>query len=216
MRDWVWGWSLCRDVPGPVAEPDGFRIDVGAVGHRVRFVLTGTASVGRRSATLTAPGTWLKVCGRRADVVPLLGPAWVVGEPEYLMSLPLSGREARGVVPDGYSIDITGERGFREVVVLGADGVQAARGRFAMPETAAVVDQVVTEPAHRRRGLGRLVMDTVCALAADGGADVAVLVSTVEGRHLYESLGWRVDSEVVAAHLPEPPVPSAGARSVRP
>ena len=28
VREWVWGWALCRDVPEPVEEPDGFRIDV--------------------------------------------------------------------------------------------------------------------------------------------------------------------------------------------
>ncbi|MCE6995033.1 GNAT family N-acetyltransferase [Saccharothrix sp. S26] len=206
VREWVRGWSACRGTPEPVEEPDGFRIDVGTPGHRVRFVLVGTASVRARATELTGPGTWLKVCAPRAEAVPLFGRKWVVGDPEFLMSCALGG----GVVtsaPDGYRTAVVRERGFAQVVVTGPDGDRAARGRFAVHGGAAVVDQVETEPAHRRLGLGRHVMSTIGARAADLGAGVAVLVSTVEGRHLYESLGWRVDSDVVAAHLPEPAAP---------
>ncbi|MFI9817553.1 GNAT family N-acetyltransferase [Saccharothrix variisporea] len=218
-RQWVRGWAWCRDTPDPVEEHDGFRIDVGLSGHRVRYVITGTASVRERSS-LTVPGTWLKVCAPREEVLPLLGVGWVVGEPEYLMSVPLGGVGACSVgvvgarsvgvvgpcsvaeVPDGYRVEVVGERGFHEVVVTGVGGAPAARGRFAVREGAAVVDQVVTEPEHRRRGLGKLVMGLVGELAAERGARVGVLVSTVAGRPLYESLGWRVDSDVVAAHVP--------------
>ncbi|MEU4446109.1 GNAT family N-acetyltransferase [Actinosynnema sp. NPDC050801] len=206
MREWVLGWSLCRDAPEPVEEPDGFRIDVGLPGHRVRFVLAGTASVRERAVASTEPGTWLKICGRRADVVPLLGPGWVVGAPEFLMST-TPGDGPAVPAPDGYRTEVVRERRFHEVVVTAPDGGRAARGRFAVHGGVAVVDQVVTEPAHRRRGLGRCVMGTIGAHARDRGAGVAVLVATVEGRHLYESLGWWVDSEVVAAHRPDPAAP---------
>ncbi|MFJ6675045.1 GNAT family N-acetyltransferase [Actinosynnema sp. NPDC091369] len=206
VREWVWGWSLCRAVPEPVEEPDGFRIDVGAPGHRVRFVVAGSASVRGRAAALTGPGTWLKVCAPRADVVPLLGPEWVVGDPEFLMSSTLGGGAVTSA-PDGYRTRVVPERGFEEIVVDAPSGDRAARGRFAVHGGAAVVDQVETYPAHRRLGLGRHVMSTIGARAADCGAGVAVLVSTAVGRHLYESLGWRVDSDVVAAHLPEPATP---------
>ncbi|MFC9996172.1 GNAT family N-acetyltransferase [Nocardia sp. NPDC127526] len=84
------------------------------------------------------------------------------------------------------------------------DGAHAARGLVAVHGDTAVMDQVVTEPDHRRRGLGRVVMDELRTVAAAHGATTAVLVSTVEGRHLYRTLGWQVDSEMVAAHLPEP------------
>ncbi|GAB4589190.1 GNAT family N-acetyltransferase [Nocardia sp. IFM 10818] len=179
---------------------------MGKHGHRVRFVLTGTASVRRRAESLTEPGTWLKVCGRRDEVLPLLDSAWRVGDPEYLMSVPVAGGDARIAAPAGYSSEIVAERGFHEVVVRREDGAHAARGRVAVHGATAVVDQVVTEPDHRRRGLGRVVMDGLRTVAAAHGATTAVLVSTVEGRHLYRTLGWQVDSEMVAAHLPEPAI----------
>lgn len=202
LGEWVRGWALCRATPDPVEEHDGFRVDVGLAGHRVRYVIGGTGSV-RERAALTAPGTWLKVAAPRAEVLPLLGPAWQVGAPEYLMSVALDGSGAARPVPDGYRVEVAGEGGCHEVVVVGPGGDPAARGRFAVRDGAAVVDQVGTEPEHRRRGLGKLVMGLIGVDAARRGARVAVLVSTVEGRHLYESLGWRVESDVVAAHVPE-------------
>ncbi|SDW81301.1 hypothetical protein SAMN05216215_1005205 [Saccharopolyspora shandongensis] len=99
VQDWERGWALCRATPSPVAEHDGYRIDVGAPGHRVRFVLNGPASTGRRAATLTAPGTWLKVCGDRAEVVSALSAAWRVEAPEYLMSAALSSDDAGAIEP---------------------------------------------------------------------------------------------------------------------
>lgn len=61
------------------------------------------------------------------------------------------------------------------------------------------VDQVVTEPAHRRRGLGRTVMAALERAAVERGVVRGVLVATEDGLGLYGSLGWTVDSPVTAA-----------------
>lgn len=85
--------------------------------------------------------------------------------------------------------------GTTRVLVLTEDGAFAARGQIAVPGPGrpAVVDQVETSPAHRRRGLGSLVMRTLANAAVEVGASAAVLGATIEGRALYESLGWRTD-----------------------
>ncbi|MEV5537606.1 GNAT family N-acetyltransferase [Saccharopolyspora shandongensis] len=202
VQDWVRGWALCRATPSPVAEPDGYRIDVGVPGHRVRFVLNGPASTGRRAATLTAPGTWLKVCGDRAEVVSALSAAWRVEAPEYLMSAALSSDDA-GAIEPGYSAGITSDGDVHDVAVLADDGTVAASGRVAIAGEAAVVDQVATHAEHRRRGLGRYVMRSLGVVAAESGATRSVLVATAEGLTLYRTLGWAVESEITAAHLPE-------------
>jgi predicted GNAT family acetyltransferase len=76
--------------------------------------------------------------------------------------------------------------------VLADDGALAARGQIAVTGESAVVDQVETEPAHRRRGLGSVVMRRLANIAVERGATTAVLGASVEGKALYESLGWRV------------------------
>jgi GNAT superfamily N-acetyltransferase len=47
-----------------------------------------------------------------------------------------------------------------------ADGAFAARGKIAVTGPTAAVDQVKTDPAHQRRGLGRLVMRRLTGAAA--------------------------------------------------
>ncbi|SHF14511.1 GNAT family N-acetyltransferase [Streptoalloteichus hindustanus] len=200
--DWAHGWAVSRGTPPPVAEPDGHRIEVGAPGHRVRYVLPDTTTVGHRATTLTAPGTWLKVCAAPEVVLPALTPAWTVGDTEYLMSTDLS-PEPAATPPRPYVVEIVSDGGVHDVVVRTTDGARAANGRIAVHGTAAVADQVETAPEHRRRGLGRVVMSTACAVAYAAGARRAVLVATEQGRALYGALGWSLESPVTPAHLPE-------------
>lgn len=202
---WAHGWALCRDVPAPVPEPDGHRIEVGARGHRVRYVLPDASSAAGRAQRSAAPGTWLKVCAQRSGAVPALPPPWQVDPVEYMMTRRLSHAVARAPAP-GYTVRVsrlsTGEPGF-EVVVLAGDGARAARGLAAVHQDTAVADQVVTEPEHRRCGLGTVVMETLCRVAAEHGARRMVLVATEEGRRLYSALGWQQECLLVPAHVPE-------------
>jgi GNAT superfamily N-acetyltransferase len=198
VTDWVWGWALSRGTPDPVTEPDGYRIDIGLPGHRVRYVLPDPGSAGPRAAGLTEPGTWLKVCGSPEQV--LLSPQWTVGAPEYLMSVELT-TPAFVVPPEHYTVELHSNGDVHDAVIRAADGGCAAKGRVAVRGRAAVIDAVETDPAHRRRGLGSVVMSELSRAASDRGAARAVLVATEAGLALYRKLGWKVDSPITAAHL---------------
>ena len=54
-----------------------------------------------------------------------------------------------------------------------------------------IVYNVYTEPAHRRRGLARALMETVHVWCRDAGYSVVGLAASTYGRALYESLGYR-------------------------
>ena len=200
VEDWVRGWALSRGTPDPVVEPDGYRIDVGLPGHQVRYVLPDPESVRPRAAGLTEPGTWLKVCGSPAQVRSGLGTGWAIRPPEYLMSTELV-TQPPVAAPAPYTLDLHSTGDVHDVVVRGADGERAAKGRVAVHGRAAVVDMVETDPAHRRRGLGKVVMAELTRVAADHGAVRAVLVATEEGLALYEKIGWTVESPITAAHI---------------
>ncbi|GAA3873062.1 hypothetical protein GCM10022243_42750 [Saccharothrix violaceirubra] len=205
LAEWVWAWALSRGTPDPVVEPDGYRIDVGLPGHRVRYLLPDPDAVGPRAAGLTEPGTWLKVCGPVERVRPALDSRWTIRAPEYLMSVePATTPPA--APPDSYTVESHRTGDVYDVVVRAADGGHAAKGRLAVRGRAAAVDMVETDPAHRRRGLGSVVMAELSRIASTGGAARAVLVATEEGLALYRKLGWTVESPITAAHL------AAGAR----
>jgi GNAT superfamily N-acetyltransferase len=56
----------------------------------------------------------------------------------------------------------------------------------------AYVYNVYTEPAHRRRGLARLIMDAIHAWCRDEGITSTALNASADGLPLYEALGYRV------------------------
>lgn len=62
-------------------------------------------------------------------------------------------------------------------------------------------DQIITEPAHQRLGLGRIVMSALGS-ARRSAQSRQVLVATAEGRALYLNLGWRDYSPFMSAAIP--------------
>ncbi|WP_344476984.1 GNAT family N-acetyltransferase [Nonomuraea monospora] len=184
-----------------MAEPWGLRVDVGLPGHVARHIVAAPTprTLRRLAGTLTAPGTWLKLCAPAEAVAPLLTSPWAVQDPEFMMTAPLT----RGAVeaPPGYHLAVTTRAGVTAARLLTDAGEVAARGQFALAGTTAVVDQVETAAGHRRRGLGTVVMRTIAATAASKGARTGVLVATAQGQALYSTLGWTLHTPVTAAVL---------------
>ena len=56
----------------------------------------------------------------------------------------------------------------------------------------AFVYNVYTEPPHRRRGLARLIMETMHAWCRDEGIGSVALNASQDGRPLYETMGYTV------------------------
>ncbi|MGW0911147.1 GNAT family N-acetyltransferase [Streptomyces sp. NPDC002784] len=210
VRSWVEGWVVSRGAAPPVAEPWGCTVYVGLTGHVTRHVLPDAdeALVRKLTEAATAPGTWLKVFLPRRTVAPWVAPGWRFEDDGFLMSAPL--RSAAAQVPAGYRTRTWTRGGVTRVFVLTQDGAFAARGQVVVPGPGrrAVVDQVETSAAHRRRGLGSLVMRTLGNTAVAAGASDAVLAATTEGRALYASLGWHTRGPLTslvrdaAAHPP--------------
>ncbi|WP_374222937.1 GNAT family N-acetyltransferase [Streptomyces sp. MBT65] len=166
----------------------------------MRHVLTTAdePTVRKITESATAPGAWLKAFVSPETLAPWLAPGWSVsGGPSFLMTAPL--RASRAEVPDGYRLRTWNRAGVTRALVRTPDGAFAARGRIAVTGSTAVVDQVETDPAHQRRGLGRLLMATLASAAAEQGPAVGVLGATLEGRALYETVGWRVLAPLTSA-----------------
>ncbi|MGA4839639.1 GNAT family N-acetyltransferase [Streptomyces sp. G45] len=212
VRAWVDGWVVSRGAAPPVVEPWGYTIDVGLAKHPSRHVFGVTdagaleGDVRKVAASVTGADVWLKVFDAPGRVAAWLGPEWWL-DPEdgFLMTVPLARSAAEGVaVPEGYRLRTWTRGGVIRAMVTTGDGSWAARGQIAPTGRTAVADQIETSPDHRRRGLGSLVMRTLSTAAFEQGAEVGVLAGTVEGRALYESLGWRVESLLTSARRKGP------------
>ncbi|MGW7050757.1 GNAT family N-acetyltransferase [Streptomyces sp. NPDC054887] len=215
IRAWVDGWVVSRGAAEPVSQPWGLTVDVGLPHHSTRHVLTHAdeATVRKLAEAYAAPGVALKIFLAPETVMPWLGPEWKPDGPGWLMTTTLSARTlsptepaecTEGCAPpegyappDGYALRSWERGGVTRLLVIAPDGGFAARGQVAATGRTAVVDQVETAPAHRRKGLGALVMRTLQQAAYEQGARIGILGATTEGRALYESLNWQVHAPLV-------------------
>ncbi|MEU0883634.1 GNAT family N-acetyltransferase [Lentzea sp. NPDC005914] len=99
--------------------------------------------------------------------------------------------------PAGYAVEVT-RNPVIGVRVL-KDGEQAASGLMAVVGEDAVAHRIETADAHRRRGLGSVVMGTLAHEAVKDGAKTGLLFSSTDGVHLYRKLGWEKISDLVVA-----------------
>ncbi|MET9953458.1 GNAT family N-acetyltransferase [Streptomyces sp. NPDC006339] len=189
---WVTGWTVSRGTPAAVVEPWGYRIDVGQPRHPFRHVLPhpDAVSVGKLCADVTEPWAWLKVMARPEEVAPWITAGWTIpDDPGFMMTKTLD-PSARPAPPEGYARTTETRDGVIRVRILAPDGTLATRGQIAPTGATAVADQIETDPAHRRRGLGANVMRTLEAAAAQAGARTGILSATTDGMALYDSLDW--------------------------
>jgi GNAT superfamily N-acetyltransferase len=94
---------------------------------------------------------------------------------------------------------------YRGWLVEAADGAVAAGaglvvlrwtpGPGPMDPRLAWVFNVYTEPAHRRRGLGRRLMETLHAWCREQGIERVALNASLGGEPLYEEMGYAVQAE---------------------
>jgi GNAT superfamily N-acetyltransferase len=85
------------------------------------------------------------------------------------------------------------------LVATGSGEVAAGAGITVVPwppgprypgERLAFVYNVYTEPAHRRRGLGRLLMDAIHAWCRANGVRSVALNASRDGLRLYQAMGY--------------------------
>ncbi|GAB2857744.1 hypothetical protein GCM10027074_25990 [Streptomyces deserti] len=167
----------------------------GAVGEEV-----DEGAVRKVAEAVTGTGVWLKAFRDLSVVGAWLGEQWWVDpEPGYLMAVPLTAAGEEPSLPDGYWLRTWSRGGVVHAMVTAADGSWAASGRIAPTGATAVADLIETSSAHRRRGLGSVVMRTLQRAAAAQGAETGLLVGTPAGRALYETLGWAVVAPLASA-----------------
>ncbi|MGK4585892.1 GNAT family N-acetyltransferase [Kitasatospora sp. HPMI-4] len=172
--------------------PWGLSIQVGLPTQTVRHVLLDADVETARGlvGAITEPATWIKAFLEPDVMEPWFPPEWEPTDPGFLMAVDLRPSVVRA--PDGYTATAETADDVISVRILAADGELAARGQIGLTGAACVFDQIVTEKAHQRLGLGTVVMGTLTNAAIENGAATGILGATVQGRALYETLDWKV------------------------
>ena len=195
---WVDGWVVSRGTSPPTPTPWGLRVEVGKPGHYARYVMLEAREpiVRDLAARASVPSLFMKTFVDPELVGRWLTPDWTRDVPGWLMAVDLDPRPVS--VPEGYSVGVTTRDGVVRVAISAGDGTVAAKGQVAATGETAVVDQVSTEPEHQRRGLGSVVLRILANEAIEAGSSIGILGATVEGRALYEHLGWKVHAPLAS------------------
>ncbi|GAA1022216.1 MULTISPECIES: GNAT family N-acetyltransferase [Amycolatopsis] len=204
---WQAGWGASRGFRPAEQARGGLHVLVGQPGrHREIVALSAEPEVLRgladEAATASRP-TWLTVPTNRPESVEAIvreAGLKLRDEREALMTIPLR-RHPRRPAPPPYTCETVMNGTVCETVLRHPSGV-AARGTMAVVGTDAIADRIATEPEHRRRGLGSVVMSALAESSVAHGATTGILIATAEGQQLYSALGWTTRATVLIAQTP--------------
>ncbi|MGW2485596.1 GNAT family N-acetyltransferase [Streptomyces sp. NPDC001606] len=216
IRRWVNGWTVARSLPE--AEPvgpagDGLRSECDQPGREVEvFALRADEnpeSLAQLAATVATADktTWLTVPTLRPGAVEaVVGAAGLelLHRSEWFMTTDLA-EHPQHTPAAPYEREVQVQGPVTVVSLHDSSGYVAARGTIAVVGADAIADRIETDPAHRRRGLGRAMMSALAEAAVAQGARTGLLIASEEGQRLYSTLGWRREADVLIARGPVAP-----------
>jgi len=198
----VRGWAMTRNVAPPVATLGGYHIHVGQPDQKARYVFAALDrdALAALARSIDEPLIYLKVCEAPEAVRAVLPAQWIIREPPtFMMTARLDA--AAPVLPDGYHFDVETDGALSSATITFRENV-VARARTALLGDTVLFDQVSTDEAHRRKGLGRALMQGLANKALERDAPKGLLCATEMGRFLYQSLGWTVHAPYTSAVIP--------------
>ncbi|WP_010186440.1 GNAT family N-acetyltransferase [Sphingomonas sp. PAMC 26605] len=200
LAGWVAARSIARGLPAPVAVHGGWRVDTHSDVEWCRYISARPDSaIAALARTIARPRVFIKVCADDAALLRLLPDGWTLQDRAWVMTS-TADPPARSL-PSGYTLALEEIDHVIAATITAPDGTLGASG-YAV-ETAGVFayDRIRTSADHQRRGLGHVVM-TSLRTQRRSGASREILVATDQGRALYSSLGWTVQSPYASALSP--------------
>lgn len=202
LNQWLSARSIVRGLPLPIPEYGGFRVDTNSDAEAARWVFPKVGDGLQELAhCINQPRYFLKLCGSANQLRAVLPKGWELHAPSYFM-------QATGNFPvrrlaDGYRIEVKRVGMVSEARIFSEAGMLAAIGYAAETRNVFIYDRIVTEPDHRRKGLGHALMQTLHD-ARRNANNMELLVATEDGRALYSTLGWETISPYSTASIVGP------------
>lgn len=199
LNAWLSARSIARGLPLPVPDYGGFRVDTNSDAEVARWVFPRMGpGLEELARSISKPRYLLKLCCAPDELRAVLPMGWKLHAPGYFMRATCE--PTVRPLADGYAIKTKRIGTALEAQVISEAGVLAASGYAVETQDVFIYDRIVTEPAHRRKGLGHALM-----LALHSGRQrpnvPEFLVATEVGRALYSALGWNTVSPYSTASV---------------
>jgi len=192
---------VARGLPQPVPDHGGLRVDTGSATERCRYVFSrAIEGLSELAHAITSPHVFLKLCDTEAEMLARVPARWRL-QPASVMMICEARPDGNLPLPEGYRLELSTTGPVTAARILTQSGDIAASGYAAEFAGVFTYDRIVTDTAHRRRGLGRGLMAALGA-ARRSHAATEVLVATIDGQALYSTLGWMLYSPYTTAVIP--------------
>jgi len=202
LNAWLSARSIARGLPLPVPEYGGFRVDTNSDAEVARWVFPRMGpGIEELACSINTPRYLLKLCGAAEVLRTVLPMGWKLHAPGYFMRATCE--PTVRPLADGYAIRTKRIGTVLEAQIFSEAGVLAASGYAVETQDAFIYDRIVTEPAHRRKGLGHALMLMLHAGRQRPNVP-ELLVATEDGQALYSALGWNTVSAYSTASITTP------------
>jgi hypothetical protein len=200
---WLAARSFARDLPAPVPDHGGWRVDTGEPTERCRHIFTAPCTgLTELGEAIDEPHVMLKLPATHAELAALLPPRWRMEPLAHVMTCADGfGGSTRPELPRGYWMSLERDGDRAQAKIMTAEGATAASGWAAELDGVFIYNRIVTEAEHRRLGLGRAIM-LALQTTRRSHAPRQVLTATADGRALYMALGWEVHCPWSTAMVP--------------
>lgn len=203
LHAWLEARSIARGFPAPILDQGAWRIETGSATEVRRWIFPRvTPELRALGSAIDDPRMIIRAAVTPEELAAALGSRWAVPERTYVMHRH-EHRAVASALARGYRLETRRDGGVAHAFVLDENGFLAASGHAGRGSQAMAYDRIATDPAHRRKGLGRVIMLALGEILGEPGIP-EVLVATVAGRALYETLGWRVVAPYAQAMLVAP------------
>lgn len=203
LEAWLRARSIARNLPQPVPDRGGLRVDTAMPEELRRYVFAGPSpAITQLAQEIHEPYVFIKMCGPGARLQSLVPQRWQLQAPGYLMTRE-AGRNPVPSLPPGYWLQVQTENQVTTARIFADDDTLAASGHAVEYEDVFVFDRIATAPAHQHQGLGAAVMAAL-GTAQQSQAAQRVLVATEAGRGLYSTIGWSVRSHYATVTITPP------------
>jgi len=195
IEKWLQGWSLSRNLPLPTKYKSGFKVDVGYVNQKMRYVFPeANNDFVQLARSIDEPWIFLKACTSCAEIKDRIPQRWTIQPQSYMMSCFKSMNIPSVNLNSEYKLQSDEYNSTHIIRISTKGGELASIGRVVLVDDFAIYDRIKTEDNHKRKGIARFVMKELEKISLSKGISNNFLVATEEGKMLYDSLGWEVYS----------------------
>ena len=195
LKKWLTAWSLSRELPLPIAYKSGFKVEVGDVKQKERYVFAElNEDFIELSNIINEPWIFLKTFASPEEIKGRVSEKWTFQPQGYVMVCSEPMVFPNRHLDTEYKFEFYDYNSTFVVKILTQNNEQVAIGHVVLVDDIAVYDRIITDINHRRKGLATTIIKELEKTVLAKGITKNVLVATEEGKQLYQSLGWEVHS----------------------